>query len=157
VSGALLAEIEDAHYLAINDLAVNGDLVATGGKDTKVRVWLVADLFSHQETPCRAYHEFGEAQMEVTSVKFSAMTSQRLFTSSLDKCCRVYDIPSKTLVKQIQMTSPIMLMAVDLPETHVYLACDNLNIYQVPIREPNQKKTMTHKKRVTALTLSIDG
>lgn len=50
-----------------------------------------------------------------------------------------------------------MLMAVDLPETHVYLACDNLNIYQVPIREPNQKKTMTHKKRVTALTLSIDG
>jgi len=48
-------------------------------------------------------------------------------------------------------------MKVDLAETHVYLACDNLNVYQVPIKEPNQKKTLTHKKKITALTLSIDG
>lgn len=48
-------------------------------------------------------------------------------------------------------------MTVDPTETFVYLACDNLNIYQVPLREPNLKKTLTHKKKVTALALSTDG
>jgi WD40 repeat protein len=27
----------------------------------------------------------------------------------------------------------------------------------VPIKDPNQKKTLTHKKKITALTLSNDG
>lgn len=49
------------------------------------------------------------------------------------------------------------MMRVDLPESFLYLACDNLNVYQVPIREPNQKKTLTHKKKITAMTLSTDG
>jgi len=49
VTGALIAEIEDAHYLAINDLAVADDMVVTGGKDTKVRVWTIGDLFSHSQ------------------------------------------------------------------------------------------------------------
>jgi len=61
VSGALIAEVEDAHYLTINDLAVSDDLCATGGKDTKVRVWIMAELFAHNTTQCRAFHEFGDA------------------------------------------------------------------------------------------------
>ena len=39
-----MTEIDNAHYLAINDMAVNDQTIATGGKDTKVRLWLVADL-----------------------------------------------------------------------------------------------------------------
>ncbi len=66
VSGALISEIESAHYLAINDLAVHEDLVVTGGKDTKTRVWILGDLLCHSRNPCRHYHEFGEAQMEIT-------------------------------------------------------------------------------------------
>jgi hypothetical protein len=48
-------------------------------------------------------------------------------------------------------------LQVDVTETYVYLACDNLNVYQVSIKEPNQKKTMTHKKRITAVCISSDG
>lgn len=157
ISGALISEIESAHYLAINDLAVHEDLVATGGKDTKVRVWIFGDLLCHSRHPCRHYHEFGEAQMEITAVKFAQMTAQRIFTTSLDKACRVYDVASKLMIKQIVAQASVLYLNVDVTETYVYLACDNLNVYQVPIKEPSQKKTMTHKKRITALCLSSDG
>ena len=65
-SGNMIAEIEDAHYLSINDLAVSDDFCATGGKDTKVRVWLTNDLLAHQQTAARPFAEFGDAQMEIT-------------------------------------------------------------------------------------------
>lgn len=59
-SGKLLAELENAHYLAISDLDISnasgsvdlnqgqaaGDLIITGGKDSKVKVWLLANLLA---------------------------------------------------------------------------------------------------------------
>jgi WD40 repeat protein len=57
-------------------------------------------------------------------------------------------------------------MIVDHIEQYVYLACDNLNVYQYPTSSSasadgsmaaKQKKTLTHKKRVTAMCLSVDG
>jgi len=50
VSGALLAEVDSAHYLAISDLDVSHtsfDLVLTGGKDSKVRLWITAELLAN--------------------------------------------------------------------------------------------------------------
>ena len=47
-----MAEVENAHYLAITDLDVakgtpwQGDLIITGGKDSKVKVWTLAALLS---------------------------------------------------------------------------------------------------------------
>lgn len=98
-SGACLAEIEDAHYLSINDIAVSDDFCVTGGKDTKVRVWLTNDLFAHQQNAAKPYHEFGDAQMEITQVGLSKMSSMRVFSASLDKVFRVFDIPSRQLIK----------------------------------------------------------
>lgn len=95
--------------------------------------------------------------MEVTVVKFSLMNCARLFTASLDKCFRVYDIGSKQLIKQIQAGSPILVATIDVAENLAYLGCENLNIYQMSLNDPSQKKTMTHKKRITCLTLSTDG
>ena len=51
-TGALLMETDSAHYLAITDLDVakgtpwQGDLIITGGKDTKVKIWTLAALLS---------------------------------------------------------------------------------------------------------------
>ena len=58
----------------------------------------------------------------------------RAFSCSLDKTFRVYDIPSKTILKQIQVQSPILKMEVDQTEQYAYLACDNLNVYQHPLQ-----------------------
>ena len=52
--GQLIAEVQNAHYLAINDLALSyssdaarqGDLIITGGQDSKVKVWNLSALLS---------------------------------------------------------------------------------------------------------------
>lgn len=66
------------------------------------------------------------------------------------------------MIKQIQVHSQILRMEVDAIEMFVYLACDNLNVYQYSICASQdgthkQRKTLTHKKRVTAMALSMDG
>jgi hypothetical protein len=53
-------------------------------------------------------------------------------------------------------------MEVDPLEVNVYLACENMNVYQFPITPAadgsfKQRKTLTHKKRITAMCLSQDG
>ena len=53
-TGQLIAEVQNAHYLAINDmdLAVgcgnvgHGDLIITAGQDSKVKVWTLAEMLS---------------------------------------------------------------------------------------------------------------
>ena len=51
-TGTLLTEVENAHYLAITDLDVakgspwQGDLIITGGKDSKVKIWTLAELLA---------------------------------------------------------------------------------------------------------------
>lgn len=66
------------------------------------------------------------------------------------------------MIKQIQVPSQILRMEVDAVEIFVYFACDNLNVYQYPICSAQdgtykQRKTLTHKKRITAMCLSMDG
>lgn len=43
LTGRLLGEVESAHYMDINDLdvSISGDLLISGGKDFKVKVWIV--------------------------------------------------------------------------------------------------------------------
>ena len=71
-SGTLVADIENAHYLAIEDidLSPSHDLLISGGKDSKVRVWAVADLVRNSD---RHLCEFGDASSDITSVKFSPL------------------------------------------------------------------------------------
>ena len=41
-TGQIIAEIESAHYMEINDLDIsndNSDFIITGGKDCKVKIW----------------------------------------------------------------------------------------------------------------------
>jgi WD40 repeat protein len=74
----------------------------------------------------------------------------------------VYDVPGKCVIKQITTVSSILHMQVDPLEMFVYLACDNLNVYQFALSSPpdaamKHRKTLTHKKRVCAMCLSVDG
>ena len=53
-TGQLIAENQNAHYLAINDMdlshtsdsARQGDLIITAGQDSKVKVWSLTELLS---------------------------------------------------------------------------------------------------------------
>ena len=61
INGHILAEVESAHYMEINDLDVsqdNTDFIITGGKDCKVKVWFLASIL----TDNNCYVEFNEHQ-----------------------------------------------------------------------------------------------
>ncbi len=49
-----------------------------------------------------AFHEFTQHQGEVTQVCFGKTSSIRLFSASLDKSVRVYDISERICIKTIQ-------------------------------------------------------
>lgn len=172
-TGQLIAEVESAHYMEINSLDIsnaNSDMIITGGKDCKVRVWLLQNLLSQDPQVSQNYYaEFGEHQQEVTQVAFSQNNSSRAFSASVDKQFKVYDLSQKMCIKTIQIQSPILKMIMDSTESNLYVACDNQNIYcygmEMSQIQPNetqqgrsrQKKTLQHKKKVTALCLSVDG
>ena len=46
-NGQLLGELEAAHYMEITDLDISAttDMVITGGKDSKVKIWLLTEYF----------------------------------------------------------------------------------------------------------------
>ena len=46
-TGTLLGEVESAHYMEVTDLDVSptNDMIVTGGKDQKVKIWITAELF----------------------------------------------------------------------------------------------------------------
>jgi len=70
------------------------------------------------------------------------------------------------------MQSPIIRMEVDQLEQYTYLACENYNVYQYPLGASEsiqsasgpiqpassvKRKTLSHKKRITAMCISTDG
>jgi hypothetical protein len=42
----LLSETDGAHLHAISDLDVAEDVIITGGKDNKVRLWIAAEILA---------------------------------------------------------------------------------------------------------------
>ena len=65
-SGEVLADLESAHYMEITDLDLNEDMIITGGKDCKVKVWLISDFIRNDASKQLNWCEFGEHTAEVT-------------------------------------------------------------------------------------------
>lgn len=71
-SGQLISEFENAHYLGITDIDLSPgsqqDLLATSGKDGKVKIWITCNLLSNQSNSIdqALICEFGDAASEVT-------------------------------------------------------------------------------------------
>ena len=72
INGQLIGELENAHYMDITDLDISSsnDVLVTSGKDCKVKVWIIAELFNNtgNESEHKCIAEFGEHTGEVTAV-----------------------------------------------------------------------------------------
>ena len=128
ISGTVLGEVEQAHYMAITDLDVSqeADLIVTSSKDSKVKVWSISTILSDESK--EPLVEFSHTS-EVVKVMFSKHDSSRIFTASIDKSFKVFDVPSKICLKTIITPSPISNFAIDSSESNYYISCENQNIY----------------------------
>lgn len=75
------------------------EMIITGGKDCKVKVWIITDLIKKHNDQYTNFVEFGEHTNEITQVKL--LGTFRALSASLDKQFKVYDIPSKLCIKTI--------------------------------------------------------
>ena len=62
-------------------------------------------------------------------MQFSKNGAHRLFSASLDRQFKVYDIAAKICIRTIQSQGGILRVVIDHSESNLFLGCDNNNIY----------------------------
>lgn len=149
--------METAHYQAVSALEMKDEFVATGGQDSRLKIWLFSSL-CFQKDP-KFEFEFRDHADQITSLCFSPNTSKRLFSASLDKTVKLYDLPSKLCLKTITLQSSVSKILLNNLEALLFVILDNQNIYQLALEheDENKKKTLVHKKKVTDMTLTLDN
>lgn len=139
-TGNMLAEIS-AHYEEITSMALSQDesMVVTGCKGGTIKLWIIADLICASSSSQTNDSRFGESQAQeianfkghtesITSLFINKFTN-KLYSSSLDNLCIVWDLFTGMQIRQLNCSSPVISMAVETLETVVYLACKNKNVY----------------------------
>jgi WD40 repeat protein len=84
--GQLIGEVDNAHFEALTALEIsnNGELVATGGADSKIRVWTLISLMNqHSQNPeTQSFCDLSHNTATITSLAFSSVTVNHLYSTS---------------------------------------------------------------------------
>ena len=136
-SGQLINTVS-SHYQKVTSLvwSKDGRLVISGGYDNNVNVWefhrIVKDL-----TSVSPLYTFTNHSMPVTDIYcgFGGFKS-RLFTSSLDNTCNIYDLCSGKIVVSLEFPAPIFKLLVSKCESSVYAVTVSTEVYKVSLVSP---------------------
>ena len=151
-------------------MAQEESLVLTTCVDGSVKLWVIADLIE----ACQSKLDNDIIQKELQPIaEYKGHTNQitgayvnkfnsRVYTCSIDKSCKIWDMFSGVEIKTFTCISPIHCMAVDVLESTVYLGCMNKNVYCHPIEAskdanlPKKPKKIlnAHRNEITAMALT---
>jgi len=149
VSGDLL-RTWDAHYKAISALTFTPDdaYIVSGGEDAIINLWSVFDIFAgraigsqsasssavNTEDSVQAARSWSDHALAVTQLWCSSGPSAgRLFSSSLDRTCKIWDIPSGMLLHSLSFASQIHTITVEPAERFLYAGAADGTVYQVDL------------------------
>lgn len=137
-SGRLVC-VKDAHYQAISVVRFSrcGTYMVSGGHDSRVMVWRVADLVGPEMAAAKPVAAFANHLLAVTDVALPD-TNTRIYSASLDGTVRVYDVGTKTPVTTYVFASPVHAVAVDLAVRAFYAALGDGSVRQVGHYSVNQ-------------------
>lgn len=145
---------QQGHYFDMNTLSFSGDgqNVATGGDDGKVKVWNTTSGF--------CFVTFSEHTSSVSAVEF-AKQGQVLFTASLDGTVRVFDLIRYRNFRTFTSPSPVQFsaLAVD-PSGEVVCAgsTDSFEVFMWSVQTGKLLDILTgHQGPVSALAFSPTG
>lgn len=177
-TGRLLREWS-AHYKAITALRFTSDdvFLLSGGGDAVLNAWLfgdvvaapTSDLASNQATdaPC-PWVEWADHSLPLSSLSVGlGGLSGKVVSSSLDRTCRIWDLPSKRLMSSISFPTAIHCACLDPAEQFLYAGGSDGRIFVVDLmqRIPTYPSTasgmpevlVSHRQAVTSLSCSFDG
>jgi len=132
----------NAHYKSIGSVCFSrdGDFIVSGGDDGIVSVWSLCDVASCDSVSIpEAYMEWSNHSLPITSL--TVTTSGRIVSSSLDRTCKVWDIPTKRLEMSFLFPSFIQHVIVDPSERFLFAAAGDCNIYKVDLIEQGHQSS----------------
>lgn len=145
---------QQGHFFDMNTLSfsADGQNVATGGDDGKVKIWNVTSGF--------CFVTFSEHTSSVSAVEF-AKQGQVLFTASLDGTVRAYDLVRYRNFRTFTSPTPVQFssLAVD-PSGEVVAAgsTDTFEVYMWSVQTGKLLDILTgHEGPVNALAFSPTG
>eukprot|EP01114_Cavostelium_apophysatum_P022442 TRINITY_DN8123_c0_g1_i1.p1 TRINITY_DN8123_c0_g1~~TRINITY_DN8123_c0_g1_i1.p1 ORF type:complete len:306 (-),score=58.05 TRINITY_DN8123_c0_g1_i1:12-929(-) len=180
-SGSLLKSWE-GHYKKVSSIAVteDGSFVISGGEDAIVNAWSLADLLDKSQSRdassstsslanVKPFHSWSEHSLPVTHVYcgFGGVNC-RVVSVSLDRTCKLWDIPSRSLLCSIIFPTGLTCSIMDAHERNLFVGGMDGRIFQIELYtsraisedalgEQTQHVLQGHKQSVTALALSFDG
>ncbi|CAK5014768.1 unnamed protein product [Aphanomyces euteiches] len=140
-TGALL-HVWDAHYKAVSALSMTTDdaFVISGGDDAVVHVWRLLDLLdasspdSVLRTGAVPVHTWTDHVLPITSIHCGhGGYLGRVFTSSLDRTTKFYDIPTGACLASITCPSFVNVVVADAMEHRLFLGAGDGRIYVVDL------------------------
>jgi pre-rRNA-processing protein IPI3 len=133
-SGRLLGTA-DAHFKPVSALAFTDDaaFIVSGGQDALLSAWEPGALLPRAEPP-RAFVEWSDHGLAVTAVHCCAGgAGARVVSASEDRTCRVWHVPSRTLLATLLFPSPIAAVVVDPEERRLFAAAADGCVYRVEL------------------------
>ncbi|KAG9104888.1 hypothetical protein FRC06_006713 [Ceratobasidium sp. 370] len=145
---------QQGHYFDMNTLSFSpdGQNIATGGDDGKVKVWNTRSGF--------CFVTFTEHTSAVSTVEF-AKQGQVLFTASLDGTVRAYDLIRYRNFRTFTSPSPVQFSSLAVDESGEVVAAGSLDSFEVFMWSVQTGKLLDvltgHEGPVSALAFSPTG
>ncbi|KAJ3148769.1 Pre-rRNA-processing protein ipi3, partial [Irineochytrium annulatum] len=130
-----LLRMFDAHFKAVRVLSFSFDDAAfvSAGEDASVHVWELGRVVFNDESgeDSRPLVTFSGHSLPVTWADFgvSLLQHARVYSCSLDRTVKIWDVSSKELIATIVFPRAISCLVVDPPQMHVYAGAQDGNIY----------------------------
>ncbi|TPX68869.1 hypothetical protein SpCBS45565_g02821 [Spizellomyces sp. 'palustris'] len=179
-SGRLI-RMFDAHYKAVRVVRFSSDDVAfiTGGEDAVANVWLLSRVLDpNSESVSSPHRSLSGHALPISDIVFGVglFANSRLFTTSIDRTCKIWEAASGELLATIVFPKAISSLVVDVTETRLYAGATEGTIYQTNLYSRNADgdtvglrkgavedadadggTLLGHSQGVTSLALSLDG
>ncbi|KDQ58678.1 hypothetical protein JAAARDRAFT_34512 [Jaapia argillacea MUCL 33604] len=116
---------QQGHYFDMNTLAYSGDgqYIATGGDDGKVKVWIASSGF--------CFVTFSEHSSAISSLAFAQTGTQVLFSASLDGTVRAFDLVRYRNFRVFTSPTPVQFSCLAVDQSGEVLAAGSTDSFEI--------------------------